>query len=216
MTLQANKKTTISGDFNAGATSLTLASAAFTNFTNGYLVVDYDNDSKFEIIKCTVTGTAVTSITRAQDGTSDVDHSSGAKIGFMFVPSHYAALVNGSGLALTTAPKMASGTQKGIVGVTGGELPGTIVRQTSALNRQATEVVYYPVPFTSVPTITITSETLHASGGNTNLASGATKANNHLQDADGNYVGFTRTYQDNTNLTINTAAFVGFTWSATV
>lgn len=87
--LQANKKTTVSGAFAAGATSLTLASAAFSNFTDGYLVVDYDVDSKFEIIKCSVTGTAVTSITRGQDGTSDVAHASGAKIGFMFVPSHY-------------------------------------------------------------------------------------------------------------------------------
>lgn len=90
--LQANKKTTVSGTFAAGATSLTLATAAFTNFTDGYLVVDYDNDSKFEVIKCTVTGTAVTSITRGQDGTSDVAHSSGAKIGFMFIPSHYGDL----------------------------------------------------------------------------------------------------------------------------
>lgn len=93
--LQANRKTTIVGDFNAGASSLTLASAVFTNFTDGYLTLDYDNDSKFEIIKCTVTGTAVTSITRGQDGTSDVDHFSGAKIGFMFVPSHYADRVGG-------------------------------------------------------------------------------------------------------------------------
>lgn len=90
--LQANKKTTISGDFAAGATSLTLATAAFSNFTDGYLVADYDNDSKFEIMKCTVSGTAVTSITRGQDGTSDVAHSSGAKIGFMFVPSHWSDL----------------------------------------------------------------------------------------------------------------------------
>lgn len=90
--LQVNKKTTVSGDFNAGATSLTLASAAFSNFTSGFLVVDYDNDSKYEVIKCTVTGTAVTSITRAQNGTSDVDHSSGAKIGFQFVPGHYEGL----------------------------------------------------------------------------------------------------------------------------
>lgn len=94
-TQQANKKTTISGDFNAGATSLTLATAAFSDFTDGYLVVDYDNDSKFEIIKCTVTGTSVTSITRGQDGTSDLSHTSGAKIGFAFVPSHYA---NGLGI----------------------------------------------------------------------------------------------------------------------
>ena len=91
-TLQVNKKTTISGDFAAGATSLTLATAAFTNFTGGFLVVDYDNDSKFEVIKCSVSGTAVTSITRAQNGTSDVSHSSGAKIGFMFLPGHYEGL----------------------------------------------------------------------------------------------------------------------------
>lgn len=99
--LQANKKTTVSGAFAAGATSLTLASAAFTNFTDGYLVVDYDVDSKFEIIKCSVTGTAVTSITRGQDGTSDVAHASGAKIGFNFVPAHYAALVDGTGVSTT-------------------------------------------------------------------------------------------------------------------
>jgi hypothetical protein len=119
LTLQANKKTTISGAFAAGATSLTLASAAFTNFTDGYLVLEYDVDSKFEIIKCSVTGTAVTSITRGEDGTSDVDHASGAKIGFAFIPSHYSRVaVRTLGYAAVTANQTAITTEVDLTSLT--------------------------------------------------------------------------------------------------
>jgi hypothetical protein len=69
-----------------------LSSAVFTNFTGDFLVIDYDNPSLREVIKCTVTGTSVSSITRAQDGTSAHDHAIGAKVAYNFVPSHYTAL----------------------------------------------------------------------------------------------------------------------------
>jgi hypothetical protein len=75
----------------AGATSATLSSAAFTNFTGDYLVIDYDNPSLLEVIKCNVTGTAVASATRGTNGTSDQTHAAGAKVMYGFVPSHYAA-----------------------------------------------------------------------------------------------------------------------------
>jgi hypothetical protein len=162
-TLQANKKTTISGAFAAGATSLTLASAAFTNFTNGYLVVDYDNDSKFEIINCTVTGTAVTSITRGQDGTSDVAHSSGAKIGFMFVPSHYSRLAtrklgyasatsNQTGIttlvdltSLTVTVTVPESATIKITGYLGVQNNGTTGRTTVYIRESSTELQNYSV-----------------------------------------------------------------------
>src|SRR6185369_7506198 len=102
-TLQANKNTTLAADLLSGATTGTLSSAAFTNFTGDYLVVDYDVPAKYEIILCTVTGTAISAITRAQSGTSNVDHTAGAKIAYDFVPGHYAALGEvATGSTLTT------------------------------------------------------------------------------------------------------------------
>lgn len=86
---QFGKSTTLASTMAAGASSATLSSAGFTNFTDDYLVIDYDVPAKREVIKCSVTGTAVSSVTRAQDGTSDVEHSAGAKVAYIFVPSQY-------------------------------------------------------------------------------------------------------------------------------
>lgn len=91
--LQANKSTTLSASLAAAATSATLSSAVFTNFTGDYLVIDYDNPSLLEIVSCNVTGTAVASMTRGTNGTSAQDHASGAKVMYGFVPKHYEALV---------------------------------------------------------------------------------------------------------------------------
>ena len=89
--LQLGKKDTLAAALNAGATTATLTSGNFTNFTSDFLVIDYDVDAKIEVIKCDVTGTSVSSITRAQEGTADIDHSSGAKVAYGFLPSHYEA-----------------------------------------------------------------------------------------------------------------------------
>jgi hypothetical protein len=86
---QFGKSTTLASTMAAGASSATLSSAAFTNSSNDYLVLDYDVPAKREVIKCSVTGTAVSSVTRAQDGTSDVEHSAGAKVAYIFVPSQF-------------------------------------------------------------------------------------------------------------------------------
>lgn len=87
---QFGKTDTLASQLAAGANSATLSSGNFTNFTTDYLVIDYDVPAKREVILCNVTGTSVASITRAQAGTSDVTHSAGAKVGYNFVPGHYA------------------------------------------------------------------------------------------------------------------------------
>jgi hypothetical protein len=103
-TLQANKYTTLASTITAVASTATLASAAFTNFTSDYLIFDYDNPALLEIVLCNVTGTAVASMTRGTNGTSGQAHSAGAKIMYGFIPSHYSAVVDGSGLTLTALP----------------------------------------------------------------------------------------------------------------
>lgn len=87
--LQFGKSDTLASQMAAAATSGTLSSGNFTNFTGDYLVLDYDNPSKREVILCNVTGTAIASATRGQSGTSDVTHSAGAAVGYNFVPGHY-------------------------------------------------------------------------------------------------------------------------------
>ncbi|MBA2706148.1 MAG: hypothetical protein H0U60_20120 [Blastocatellia bacterium] len=101
--LQFGKTDTLASQMAAGATTGTLSSGGFTNFTGDYLVLDYNNPSKREVIFCNVTGTAIASATRGQSGTSDVVHSAGAAVGYSFVPAHYSALSNGTGFATGTA-----------------------------------------------------------------------------------------------------------------
>ena len=92
--LQFSKNTTLAATLNIGATSSTLAAGTFgTPAGKQLLVVDYDNASA-EVIEATIAGTALSSVTRAKDGTSEVNHASGAKIAMMFAPSHYSNLTN--------------------------------------------------------------------------------------------------------------------------
>lgn len=91
--LQFGKATTLATLMSDSETSTaTLSSSVFTNFINDFLVIDYDIPAKREVIKCTVTGTGISSITRAQEGTSAVEHAVGAKVAYNFVPSHYAGM----------------------------------------------------------------------------------------------------------------------------
>lgn len=89
-----NKTDTLAADLAASATSATLTTGNFGTQTGAQLlVVDYDVPSKIEVIECTITGTALTSITRAKDGTSDVAHSTGAKVLFTAdIPSYWTQL----------------------------------------------------------------------------------------------------------------------------
>lgn len=90
------KEDTLASTMTAGATSATLTSGNFTFTASGqqYLVIDYDVPAKAEVVLATVSGTSLTSVTRAQDGTSAVEHAAGAKVGMMFVPSHYNSIAN--------------------------------------------------------------------------------------------------------------------------
>jgi hypothetical protein len=93
------KSTTLATALAAGASSATLTAANFTDFTDGYLVLDYDNPTKREVIRCTVSGTAVSSVTRGQDGTSDVAHDAGAKVIWALLATHLEELASGWKLA---------------------------------------------------------------------------------------------------------------------
>ncbi len=89
-TLQAFKEDALASDMTDSASSLTLVAGAFgTPKGEQMLVIDPDIAAKREIVKCAIDGATVTSVDRAQDGTSAVAHSSGAKVIMAFVPSHY-------------------------------------------------------------------------------------------------------------------------------
>jgi hypothetical protein len=95
--LQAFKSDTLAADITDSANSMTLTTGSFGTPTGEQmLVIDYNIAAKREIVKCTIDGTAVTSIDRAQDGTAAVAHTSGAKIIMAFVPSHYTGLTDGT------------------------------------------------------------------------------------------------------------------------
>ncbi len=98
--LLAFKSDTLAADITDSANSMTLTTGAFGTPTGEQmLVIDYNIAAKREIVKCAIDGTAVTSMTRAQDGTAAVAHTSGAKIIMAFVPSHYTGLTDGTSLA---------------------------------------------------------------------------------------------------------------------
>jgi hypothetical protein len=104
-TLQFAKSDVLAAQMLSGATSGTLTTGSFGSPSGTQiLVIDYDVPAKAEVVTCTIAGTALTSITRATDGTSAVQHEIGAKVIMAFVPAHYAALVDGSNLTLTALP----------------------------------------------------------------------------------------------------------------
>lgn len=118
---------------------------------------------------------------------------------------------------ITSAPVMGAGTQKGQYGEpASGERTQEICRQNSGGNKHVAGVVYFPVPFLNATglTITISDEYVYAPGASTNLSAGATKTTTNILDADNKVVGFSRSYQDNTNFTANAGHTVNFKWSA--
>jgi hypothetical protein len=92
MSIKANQTDSIAtaGGIDDNDTSMTLTTGAFDTKTSGdkrVLIIDYDNLDKLEVVKAYVNGTAVTSMTRAQDGTAAVAHSQGAQVCSGPVPS---------------------------------------------------------------------------------------------------------------------------------
>jgi len=80
MALKTNKYTTLTATLAAGATTATLTAAVFDNGTQVPLIVEYDNTANIEVILADISGTALTNITRAQDGTADAAHTGTPKI----------------------------------------------------------------------------------------------------------------------------------------
>jgi len=97
--LQFQKTDTLQAQLAAGASSGTLTTGSFGSPTGTQLlVVDYDVAAKREVISCTISSTALTSITRGLDGTTDQTHTANANVMMGFVPSHY-----GNGLGAIAA-----------------------------------------------------------------------------------------------------------------
>lgn len=94
--LQSFKEDTIAtGDsLTTAETSTTLTLGSFSDTTLALLTFDYDVPASKEIIKCSISGSTVTVITRGMDGTSSTNHAAGAKVIMAFVPSHYSALTD--------------------------------------------------------------------------------------------------------------------------
>ncbi len=103
-TLQFAKQDTLAVELAASATSFTLTTGNFGSPSGAQLyVIDYDVPAKSEIISASVASTAGTGVTRGLTGgaAGTTVHSIGAKIGAIFTPQHYAALVDGTGLSLS-------------------------------------------------------------------------------------------------------------------
>lgn len=94
MALKVGKHTTLTGTLAQGAISATLSSAAFDNGTAVPLVLEYDSDSNVEAITADISGTALTNIVRAKDGTADIAHTGTPKIGQTSHPSAWQYFLN--------------------------------------------------------------------------------------------------------------------------
>jgi hypothetical protein len=92
LSLKANQTDTIAtaGGINNTATSMTLTTGAFDNKTSGDkvpLVIDPDNAAKLEVVTAYISGTAVTSMVRGQNGTAATSHSQGATVIIGSIPA---------------------------------------------------------------------------------------------------------------------------------
>jgi len=89
-TLQDFKSDTLAASITDSDSSATLSSGNFTDFaTENWLVIDYNNITKREIVKCTVSGTTVTITARGEGDTSASAHDAGAPVMMDFVSPHY-------------------------------------------------------------------------------------------------------------------------------
>jgi hypothetical protein len=104
-------ETTLSSSCSAGDTTLQINTAPTA--TEGFLIIEPDNDSTREIIKYTgKTSSSLTGVTRAQGGTSASSHASGSTVRGDVVAEHFEALQDGSGMAATFTPPTASMTAR--------------------------------------------------------------------------------------------------------
>lgn len=92
-TLQTRKSDTLAVQMNAGANSATLTNGSFGSPSSQQIItIDYDVASKAADFLCTISGTAITSMTLLNG--ADVIHAVGAKVGMCFVDEHYTKLTN--------------------------------------------------------------------------------------------------------------------------
>lgn len=97
-TLQFQKTDTLASTMGTGATSATLTSGNFGSPSGTQvLVIDYDVPSKAAAFKCTIAGTALTSMVRVHG--PDVEHVTGAKVTMAWVPEHHERLKDGTDIA---------------------------------------------------------------------------------------------------------------------
>jgi hypothetical protein len=87
-------ETTLSSTLSAGATTINVTSSSPFPSVPFYVVIDPDVDASREIILVDGSKTATTFVLsgaskRGQDGTSDIEHSSGAKVAFVPVAAHF-------------------------------------------------------------------------------------------------------------------------------
>lgn len=104
---QATDTIAVGSHLNSGETSFTLTGGNFGTPSGTQLyVVDYDIPGSAEIISASVATTSATGVTRGLSGgaAGTTNHAAGAKVASIFVPQHYAALVDGSGLTLASLP----------------------------------------------------------------------------------------------------------------
>lgn len=90
----------VGSHLNSGETAFNVTSGNFGTPSGTQLyVVDYDIPGTAEIISASVTTTSFTSVVRGLTGgaAGTTNHAAGAKVASIFVPQHYAALVDGTG-----------------------------------------------------------------------------------------------------------------------
>lgn len=171
-TLQAFKSDTLASDITDSASSMTLSTGAFgTPSGEQMLVIDYDNASKREIVKCTIDGTAVTSMDRAQDGTAAVAHTSGANIIMAHVPSHYNYIATAVNNGWIDTLESWTCSSDNVITVPADATTKYSVGDKLKLTDDGT-VIYAYVVAVAATTLTVLCNT--ASGTETTLASGST------------------------------------------
>ena len=98
-TLLNAKSDTLAADMAQAATSGTLTSGNFGSPSGDvYLTFDYDVAAKYEVKKCAIAGTALTSCSHISG--ADVAHDTGAKVGWM-MNAEYWTYTNGKTQTLT-------------------------------------------------------------------------------------------------------------------
>lgn len=156
------KSTTLQVDASSGATSMTLAQAAFGSPSGKQILVINRTGASPEIIRGTISGTSVTGIERGLSPTSAVAHTAGAEVAWVLEPNLLSFVMALDGWRQSPEAWTRTGalTMTTTVDLTGTLSPGSLCKVTDTTTK------YFEIASVTATTVTFSSNGVYTLSAN--------------------------------------------------